>query len=317
MMMQNKIQLVVFLAGIVSKASGEPYRFVLIQDPKTWTEAQSYCREIYVDLATVQSDEDRAKLKEAANDENFQSFAWIAHGHQLHEVGVLGAGLVQHKRACVTVNKFGKWGDDYCNSPKYFFCLTDKQDKLQDKFQYNEKSMSWNDAQAFCRTHERDLATITNDAENTFLAKVIWGKGDWNAWVGLHKNLSQWYWSDAAGVTGSSVEWVKRVSTSAVKGCARADTDGLMADDNCSLPLPFYCRENTKIQRLRVTVKSDGHLDESAVREAIDTKMKQIFLEDDIYSMTWSVQPNGKIFQQQIENTSQETAAACEDVGPM
>ncbi|XP_043101126.1 uncharacterized protein LOC122349223 [Puntigrus tetrazona] len=287
MMMQNKIQLVVFLAGIVSKASGEPYRFVLIQDPKTWTEAQSYCREIYVDLATVQSDEDRAKLKEAANDENFQSFAWIGFyyedlswrwSYQHTAISFMKweswePDLSNTNAACVTVNKFGKW---------------DKQDKLQDKFQYNEKSMSWNDAQAFCRTHERDLATITNDAENT-----------------------------RGRVTGSSVEWVKRVSTSAVKGCVRADTDGLMADDNCSLPLPFYCRENTKIQRLRVTVKSDGHLDESAVREAIDTKMKQIFLEDDIYSMTWSVQPNGKIFQQQIENTSQETAAACEDVGPM
>uniref|UniRef100_A0A8C2CZE7 C-type lectin domain-containing protein n=1 Tax=Cyprinus carpio TaxID=7962 RepID=A0A8C2CZE7_CYPCA len=65
-------------AGILSKASCDLYRFVLIEEPKTWPEAQSYCREKYTDLVTVQSDADRARLKEAANAVNFSSVAWIS-----------------------------------------------------------------------------------------------------------------------------------------------------------------------------------------------------------------------------------------------
>ncbi len=140
---------------------------------------------------------------------------------------------------------------------------------------YNDKRMNWRDAQMHCRSHERDLATITDDTENAFLTKVLFYKYDWDAWIGLSKNLSQWHWSDQTDVLWSSIKWNNsQPSNTAVKGCASVDTEGLMADNNCSTPLPFYCRENTKIQSVRVAVKSDGHLDESAVMEAIEKKVR-------------------------------------------
>ncbi len=153
--------------------------------------------------------------------------------------------------------------------------FTDKQDKLQDKFKYNDKSMNWHDAQMHCRSHERDLATITDDNENAFLTKVLSEKDDWEAWIGLFKNLSQWHWSDQTDVSWSSMKWKNsQPSNTAVnKGCVSVDSEGLMTDDTCSTPLPFYCRENTKLQRVRFTVKSDGPLDESTVMEAIEKKV--------------------------------------------
>ncbi|XP_043101105.1 C-type lectin galactose-binding isoform-like [Puntigrus tetrazona] len=168
------------LTGIVSKASGEPYRFVVIQDPKTWTEAQSYCREEHVDLATVQSDEDRAKLKEAANDESFQSFAWIGfyNGVLAWRWSYLNAAssftkweswepdTSRTEEACAFIDGNRLWGDASCTQEKYFFCQTDKS-QTQDKFKFIQTSLNWREAQVYCRTLYTDLATVTDDSENT------------------------------------------------------------------------------------------------------------------------------------------------------
>ncbi|XP_016312246.1 C-type lection lectoxin-Enh3-like [Sinocyclocheilus anshuiensis] len=162
--------------------------------------------------------------------------------------------------------------------------------------------MNWTTAQIYCSKNYVDLAVITDDTENTFLATILSDKGHNDSWIGLYK--IPWLWLDKRSVSWSSVKWESGQPDN-VKGnenCARANTEGLMADDTCSTRLPFYCRENRKIKRVRFTVKSDGHLDESAVMEAIEKKMKQILSDQHMKirsSITWSIQPDGKIFQQQ------------------
>ncbi|KAF4111708.1 hypothetical protein G5714_008739 [Onychostoma macrolepis] len=219
MMLQNKIQLVVFLAGILSKASCDLDRIVLIEEPKTWAEAQSYCREKHMDLATVQSDEDRAKLKEAADAENFQSDAWIGFYSIIWRWSYQNTSISNAKwdssqpdlsdtnEACGTVIKYRQWGDEYCTDEDSFFCQTDKQDTLQDKFKYIDLRKTWRDAQMYCRTNYVDLATITDEAENTFLANELSVKGQRNAWFGLYKNPPQWLWSDNTSASWSAVKW--------------------------------------------------------------------------------------------------------------
>uniref|UniRef100_A0A672P8A9 C-type lectin domain-containing protein n=1 Tax=Sinocyclocheilus grahami TaxID=75366 RepID=A0A672P8A9_SINGR len=126
--------------------------------------------------------------------------------------------------------------------------LTDNQDTLQDKFKYIETSMTWTNAQLYCRTDYLDLAVITNDTENTFLAKILSDKGHNDSWIGLYK--IPWLWSDKRSVSWSSVKW-EFGQPDNVKGnenCARANNEGLMADDTCSTRLLFYCRENRKIK---------------------------------------------------------------------
>uniref|UniRef100_A0A8C1V6E0 C-type lectin domain-containing protein n=1 Tax=Cyprinus carpio TaxID=7962 RepID=A0A8C1V6E0_CYPCA len=154
--------------------------------------------------------------------------------------------------------------------------LTDTQDTLQNKFQHIEQNMNWHDAQIYCRTHYVDLAAITDDTENMHIANILSVKGYTDNWFGLHKNPGvPWQWSDNSSVSLSSVKWESgQPDVNGIKDCVKASTEGLMADDSCSTPLPFYCREHRKIQRVRFTVKSDGDLDESAVMEAIEKKVR-------------------------------------------
>ncbi|XP_058637850.1 uncharacterized protein LOC131544000 isoform X2 [Onychostoma macrolepis] len=290
-MMHDKIQLVVLLAltGILSKTSGVPYRFVLIEGPKTWTEAQSYCREKHMDLATVQSDEDRAKLKEAANDVNFQSFAWIGFyngvltwrwsyqntviSYTKWESWQPDSGRTDE--ACAFVDRNQRWGDATCLLEKYFFCQTD-------------------------------------DTENTALTNIISANNGLDAWIGLSKNL--WLWSDQTNVSWSSLTWESGQPNN-VNGneeCACAGTEGQMADDACSTLRAFYCKTpEVKKQLVRVAVKSSGYLDESAVMKAIEKKMNQILSDQGMNNIIWRVQPDGKIFHQ--TNNTEKTSTACEE----
>uniref|UniRef100_A0A8C1UF48 C-type lectin domain-containing protein n=1 Tax=Cyprinus carpio TaxID=7962 RepID=A0A8C1UF48_CYPCA len=118
--------------------------------------------------------------------------------------------------------------------------LTDTQDTLQNKFKYIDIVMNWHDAQIHCRTHYVDLATITDDTENTFLANILSNMGRYYAWFGLHKNpLNPWQWSDESSVSLSSVKWEpgQPDNVKGIEDCVKASTEGLMADDSCSTPL--------------------------------------------------------------------------------
>uniref|UniRef100_A0A8C2I0V6 C-type lectin domain-containing protein n=1 Tax=Cyprinus carpio TaxID=7962 RepID=A0A8C2I0V6_CYPCA len=205
-------------AGILSKASCDLYQIVLIEEPKTWTEAQSYCREKHTDLVTVQSDKDRAKLKEAADAVNFTSVAWIGFYRDTWRWSYQNTSISYVKwdsyqpdipdtnEACGFLVKktSGWWADVNCNYQWYFFCQTDTQDTLQNKFKYIDMVMNWTDAQIYCRTHYADLATITDDTENTFLANMAINLGA-DIWIGLHK--IPWLWSAERSVSWSSVKW--------------------------------------------------------------------------------------------------------------
>uniref|UniRef100_A0A9J8CDF5 C-type lectin domain-containing protein n=1 Tax=Cyprinus carpio carpio TaxID=630221 RepID=A0A9J8CDF5_CYPCA len=49
--------------------------YALIQEKKTWNEARDFCRKNYIDLATVQTDEEWSKLNELRA--NYRSNTWI------------------------------------------------------------------------------------------------------------------------------------------------------------------------------------------------------------------------------------------------
>ncbi|XP_043101212.1 macrophage mannose receptor 1-like [Puntigrus tetrazona] len=343
--------------------------YLVLLDPKTWTEAQSYCREEHVDLATVQSDKDRAKLKEAANDESFQSFAWIALQRRVlaWRWSYLNAAssftkweswepdTSRTEEACAFIDGNRLWGDASCtqentSSVKLVRNYTtliiwrngrknnierregkpddeqesrrsSKEKKLdksqtQDKFKFIQTSLNWREAQVYCRTLYTDLATVTDDSENTALADLMYKNNVWEAWIGLSKNL--WLWSDGTGVSRASVTWESGQpdNVNGDEECACAGTEGQTADDACSTRRPFYCKtyDLMKKQLVRVSFKSSGHLDPSAAMQAFEEKMNQILSDQGMNagsSVTWRVQPDGEIFQQ--TNTTETRPSACEE----
>ncbi len=140
---------------------------------------------------------------------------------------------------------------------KYVLCsdhiwlLSDKS--RNEKFKYIQKSMTWREAQLYCRTQYTDLATIADDTENTALTNIISKSNGHDAWIGLSKNL--WLWSDQTNVLRSSVTWESGQpdNVNGNEECASAGTEGQMADVTCSDLLAFYCK--TRELLLQCTLK--------------------------------------------------------------
>uniref|UniRef100_A0A673IBX4 C-type lectin domain-containing protein n=1 Tax=Sinocyclocheilus rhinocerous TaxID=307959 RepID=A0A673IBX4_9TELE len=104
--------------------------FILIQEPKTWTEAQSYCEQYHVDLATIQSDEDRYKIQEIAANEawiglSMNLWLWSDQSKVTWMSVKWAAGQPDNasgNEKCGFVLETGLIGDDGCSHTLPFFC---------------------------------------------------------------------------------------------------------------------------------------------------------------------------------------------------
>uniref|UniRef100_A0A8C2GXL7 C-type lectin domain-containing protein n=1 Tax=Cyprinus carpio TaxID=7962 RepID=A0A8C2GXL7_CYPCA len=199
--------------------------FILIQEPKTWTEAQSYCKQYHWDLATIQSDEDRYKIQEVAAAAKFQNRAWMG----------LYDGLFVWRWSYQDQNL------DYSN----WASLEDTTSRTQRmcKFIFNAAKLSWRDAQSQCRRLYVDLSTISDSFENSAVDTILSLASQNEAWIGLSKNL--WLWSDQSKVTWLSVKWAdgQPDNASGNEKCGFVNETGLIGDDDCSHTLPFFCSE--------------------------------------------------------------------------
>uniref|UniRef100_A0A3B3ZC42 C-type lectin domain-containing protein n=1 Tax=Periophthalmus magnuspinnatus TaxID=409849 RepID=A0A3B3ZC42_9GOBI len=96
-------------------------------------------------------------------------------------------------------------------------------------------SMTWEDAQKYCRQHHTDLAMIENQAENIAVASIASG----NVWLGLYRK--PWRWSD--GSTNDFASWATNRPNNygRVQHCAWENSYHDWNDFSCSSLYPFFC----------------------------------------------------------------------------
>uniref|UniRef100_A0A8C2CRB8 C-type lectin domain-containing protein n=1 Tax=Cyprinus carpio TaxID=7962 RepID=A0A8C2CRB8_CYPCA len=113
--------------------------YVLIQEQKTWDEAQAYCRRTHIDLATVQSTEDLASLQEAVykmaemtwiglyNDIN--SWRWSYQDEKItFQNWYIGEpNNFDGHEECAVMQENGTWNDCGCTQLFPFFCYRGKK----------------------------------------------------------------------------------------------------------------------------------------------------------------------------------------------
>ncbi|XP_051800025.1 macrophage mannose receptor 1-like [Acanthochromis polyacanthus] len=219
------------------------HQYYFVNQPLTWHEAQTYCRERFTDLATVHSMTEMNQLIDTVSSTGYFSPFWIGAFSEINwkwsdgseaEYRHWGSGQPNSvlNDLCVTARANG-WLDVSCLFKQPFVCY--KGTKLDPEFVVVNESMTWSDAQKYCRENYIDLATVRNDAENQRL-------GSPSKWIGLSRDAnSQWsdgssfsfsYWDrDGAGFGSRTV----------LCGAAGLYSSGKWSFWYCEKKFPFIC----------------------------------------------------------------------------
>ncbi|XP_027004181.2 uncharacterized protein LOC113643934 isoform X2 [Tachysurus fulvidraco] len=275
--------LYILLFFIVPLVLSVPRQYYLIQQGKTWSDAQAYCRATHTDLAIIDSNDNMVRLQNEAQRHQFSSSAWIGLYNPTNSwrwsMGNLSVGALLWK----TVSKTGN-----------------------QRYIYISNSMTWLEAQTYCRQHHTDLASSRDATEDSVIKALT---SDWT-WFGLFRD--SWKWTDQTKF--STISWMtgKPDNTLKNENCGYIN-NGQAADALCSDIMPFFCYSDVtgKQQILRVKVQSDKDVNDPAVMTAILEQINQK-LKDDLgtenITVKWRKQSDGVVFHKLKEEKNTTVA---------
>uniref|UniRef100_A0A3P9D2G3 C-type lectin domain-containing protein n=1 Tax=Maylandia zebra TaxID=106582 RepID=A0A3P9D2G3_9CICH len=114
------------------------------------------------------------------------------------------------------------------------------------QYHFINKSLTWYEAQSFCRLKYTDLATINNmDDENQLINTL----DVTSSWIGLYNGqTNRWLWSDGSGVM-SFTQWSpgEPSNSGGVEACGEMYDNGLWNDAPCDVTKAYVCYEKSNI----------------------------------------------------------------------
>uniref|UniRef100_A0A8C2BLE8 C-type lectin domain-containing protein n=1 Tax=Cyprinus carpio TaxID=7962 RepID=A0A8C2BLE8_CYPCA len=241
----------ILLIALCSVSECVQHQYHFINERKTWTEAQSYCREKYTDLATADNMNDMNELMKSVN----VQLAWIG----LQKTGrdewqwssgepVLylnwSAGQPENNNCSMMRN--GEWHVVGCDKSLTFIC--NSSNNTNTRLVFINQTIKWRDAQSYCRQNHTDLISVRNQDENQQIEKIMNDSLISEAWIGLFRD--SWQWSDQSE---SSFRYWMSAEPNNVGGnekctAVNQNAQGRWIDISCTnYQFPFVCHEDKLI----------------------------------------------------------------------
>ncbi|KAL7853043.1 hypothetical protein SRHO_G00188280 [Serrasalmus rhombeus] len=267
---QKWISIILLFSAVCGVSAYVPRQYVFVNESKNWTEAQSYCRQTYTDLATINNMEEMKKLNSTLNKlkDAPNSFVWIgldrgdagkwlwslAYGNFYRDgdtyrnwrSGEPNNGKNKGDEYCVAMFKDdGYWFDDLCNKLHYFVCYNEIKTSTKRYIFINEPKI-WYDAQSYCRERHTDLVSVRNQTENQLIFNLSKINSNVHIWIGLFND--SWQWSDQSD--SSFRYWMSSPENygQGEKCAAVSLTEmGQWKNEECNNQLPFICHKNKLI----------------------------------------------------------------------
>ncbi|XP_047661521.1 lymphocyte antigen 75-like [Tachysurus fulvidraco] len=238
--------------------SNSSHQYHFVNENKTWTEAQRYCRENYTDLATIDNMEDMNTLLNTING-SYSGLAWIGmyddswrwslDDDAFYQEGERDFRGWEHQpdndgnEMCVSMEYGGWWFDRPCTDRRSFVCYNGINNTYV--MIYDQKT--WEEAQSFCRVNYTDLASVRNQTELQQIMSIV---NSSDVWIGLYRNR---LWSDQSNSTFTY--WTPESpeptpepdnglylpGKSRNQHCTAVDHLGRWTDENCFARFPFIC----------------------------------------------------------------------------
>ncbi|KAG7221488.1 hypothetical protein INR49_002463 [Caranx melampygus] len=251
---------------------------VLVRQPKTWFEGQTYCRDKYTDLATIHGAQDMNKVIDVVGMDD--SDVWIGLYEDvmtwrwsLSDQGYYGDGEAEFRnwdagepnsesgiQHCAGMQHTGEWKDLDCGLLNIFFCFDDKNGA--ETRILVETPMKWADAQNYCRRNHKDLLSVRNLPENQEIQSMV--PAGQLAWIGLFGD--SWKWSD--GSNSIFRYWGQLDNTGTGPNCAHFD--GILktwSTRSCNSKSMFFCYYYKR--KIMVKISTDFDLSDTGVQQQI------------------------------------------------
>ncbi|XP_073726428.1 C-type mannose receptor 2-like [Misgurnus anguillicaudatus] len=309
-----------FFSGLVLFTQSISCQSILIQQNKTWYEAQAYCRQNHIDLFIAQSTEDWTYI-EGAVQPSLTSEAWIGLYNDIYswrwsyqnesiifQLWADGEPNNNYGNEPCALMENDTWIDYPCTDQFPYICYNESATY---KFVYISTWDTWYDAQSYCRQHYTDLASIRSQNEYDQVALL---KDYDYTWIGLVRNA--WTWSDGTNANDSLIPWMSGhpyISGQANQPCGAIGPDGMIVDQLCSEALPFICWSHSIKQILNIEVKSSQNPNDPAVMGMILQRINQKLKDHgiNVIRLMWRVQPDGNVFSPKV--SAEKPEIICSD----
>lgn len=113
------------------------------------------------------------------------------------------------------------------------------------QYHFINETLTWYEAQRFCKIKYTDLATINNMDEENQLVSTLDSQAT-ATWIGLYKGKNnRWLWSDGSGIA-SFTKWSSGQPDNygGVESCTEMYDDSFWNDIPCDLARDYVCYES-------------------------------------------------------------------------
>ncbi|XP_048826077.1 macrophage mannose receptor 1-like [Brienomyrus brachyistius] len=284
------------------------WNFTLIKQNMNWSDAQSYCRYNYTDLATVRNQGDNDLIHKIVPG---HTWAWIGLFRDTWEWSDLSNSsfrnwkigqndYVNNTCALAQVTWPGTWDVTPCDEKHPFICYDDNLILVN-------SNMTWNEALNYCRTHHSDLVSVHNEEIQYWVSRRAEKASTDHVWLGLRFScyLNFWFWLSAENV------WYQNWAPNNISNSNLCGTTGAVQSKGphywVSLPetmeLNFICSKypilTGKRTVVRLTVSTDGDIKDPAFSSHLLMQLQEKLNSAGMSGgteLSWRTQPDGQIF---------------------
>ncbi|XP_056598348.1 secretory phospholipase A2 receptor-like [Triplophysa dalaica] len=216
--------------------------YIINTSNKTWSEAQSFCRQYHTDLISVRNQTDNQLIHNIIN--NTETSVWIGLFRDSWEWSDNTDSAFRDWDSAKSDNHGGskdctavhlnteKWHDVSCSHSHTFVC----HEGIQRRYHYINIEKTWTEAQRYCRENYTDLATVNNINDMNELKKTV--NNNQKVWIGLKRtDVYNWKWS--LGDNVKYLNWETEPSTD-TNNCA-VMRNGKWHRQKCDDNLGFIC----------------------------------------------------------------------------